>query len=45
MFAVPEPRQTSQELAKRRSDLLAGRQRVTQVEAAQHWKLAEKPTE
>jgi len=48
MFAVPELRQTAQELselAKRRSDVLASRERINQVEAEQHWKVAEEPTE
>jgi hypothetical protein len=48
MFAVPELRQTAEELselATRRSDLVAGRQRVGQVEAEEHWKVAEEPTE
>ena len=48
MFAVPELRQTAEELselATRRSDLLAGRQRITQAEAEQHWKVAEEPSE
>ncbi|MEY2501097.1 MAG: hypothetical protein QOI07_1431 [Verrucomicrobiota bacterium] len=48
MFAVPELRQTAEELselAKRRSDVLASRQRISQVEAEQHWKVAEEPTE
>jgi hypothetical protein len=48
MFAVPELRQTAEELAvleRRRSDLLAGRQRVPQAEAEAHWKVAEVPEE
>lgn len=48
MFAVPELRQTAQELselAQRRSDLLAGHQRISQDEAEQHRKVAEEPTE
>jgi hypothetical protein len=48
MFAVPELKRTAEELselAERRSDLLASRQRVTQVEAEQHWKVAEEPNE
>ena len=46
MFAVPELRQTAQELAelaRRRGDLLAGRERVSQAEAELHWKVAEDP--
>lgn len=41
MFAVPELRQTAQELselARRRGDLLAGRSRVSEAEAEEHWK-------
>jgi Tfp pilus assembly protein PilN len=48
MFAVPELRQTAEELselAKRRSDVLASGQRISQVDAEQHWKVAEEPTE
>lgn len=48
MFAVPELRQTAEELAelaRRRSDMLAGNQRVAQVEAEAHWKVAEEPVE
>ena len=40
MFSVPELRQTAQELselARRRSDLLAGRSRVAEAEADEHW--------
>ncbi len=40
MFSVPELRQTAEELAelaRRRSDLLAGRNRVPQSEAETHW--------
>lgn len=48
MFAVPELRQTVEELAelqRRRSELLAGHQRVPQAEAEAHWKVAEEPGE
>ena len=48
MFTVPELRQTAEELAelqRRRGDLLAGRQRVSQTEAEAHWKVAEEPKE
>jgi hypothetical protein len=48
MFAVPELQQTAEELAelaRRRGDLLAGRDRVSQAEAELHWKVAEEPTE
>jgi hypothetical protein len=48
MFAVPELRQTAEELAeleRRRGDLRAGRQRVSQAEAEAHWKVAEEPEE
>lgn len=41
MFAVPELCQTAQELselARRRGDLLAGRSRVSEGEAEDHWK-------
>lgn len=41
MFSVPELRQTAQELsqlAERRGDLLAGRSRVAEEAAAEHWK-------
>lgn len=44
MFAVPELRQTAQELselARRRGDLLAGRSRVSEREAEEHWKNAD----
>jgi hypothetical protein len=40
MFSVPELRQTAQELsqlARRRADLLAGRSRVSEAEAEDHW--------
>lgn len=40
MFSVPELRQTAQELselARRRSDLLAARSRVSEAEAEAHW--------
>ncbi len=48
MFAVPELRQTAEELAeleRRRGDLRAGRQRVSQTQAEAHWKVAEEPEE
>ena len=48
MFSVPELRQTAEELselARRRGDLLAGRDRVPQAEAEAHWKVAEQPGE
>lgn len=48
LFAVPELRQTAEELAelaRRRSDLLAGRKRVSQADAEAHWKVAEEPRE
>jgi len=48
MFAVAELRQTAEELAElaeRRSDLLAGRARVSQAEAEAYWKVAEEPNE
>jgi hypothetical protein len=48
MFSLPELRQTAEELAelgRRRSDLLAGRQRVSQADAEAHWKVAEEPRE
>jgi hypothetical protein len=48
MFAVPELRQTAEELAeleRRRGDLRAGRQRVSQAEAEANWKVAEEPEE
>ncbi len=48
MFSGPEFRQTAEELAelaRRRSDLLAGRQRVAQGDAEAHWKVAKEPTE
>lgn len=48
MFAVPELRQTAEELAelaRRRSDLLAGDQGVSQADAEAHWKVAEEPPE
>ena len=48
MFSVPELRQTAEELAelaRRRGDLLAGRERVSQAEAEAHWKAAEEPGE
>ena len=48
MFAVPELRQAAEELtelARRRSDLLAGRERVPQADAEAHWKVAEEPVE
>jgi hypothetical protein len=41
MFAVPELRQTAQELSEltqRRGDLLAGRSRIAEAEAEEHWK-------
>ena len=41
MFSVPELRQTAEELsrlAQRRGDLLAGRSRVAEAEAEEHWK-------
>ena len=44
MFSVPELRQTAQELselAERRGDLLAGRSRVAEAEAEQHWNKTE----
>jgi len=44
MFSVPELRQTAQELselARRRDDLLAGRSRVAEDEAEQHWNKTE----
>ena len=44
MFSVPELRQTAQELsdlARRRDDLLAGRSRVAEAEAEEHWNNAE----
>jgi hypothetical protein len=40
MFAVPELQQTAEELkelARRRSDLLAGRHAVSQAQAEKHW--------
>ena len=40
MFAVPELQQTAEELkdlARLRSDLLAGRQSVSQAQAEEHW--------
>jgi hypothetical protein len=40
MFAVPELQQTAKELkdlARRRSDLLAGRHSVSQAQAEEHW--------
>lgn len=46
MFAVAELRPTAEELAelaRRRGDLLAGRERVSQAEAELHWKVAEEP--
>lgn len=48
MFSVPELRQTAEELgelARRRGDFLAGRDRVSQAEAERHWKIAEQPGE
>ncbi len=48
MFAVPELRQTAEQLAelsRRRSDLLAGSPRVSQIDAEMHWKVAEEPAE
>ncbi len=48
MFSVPELRQTAEELAElaqRRGDLLAGRERVSQAGAEVHWKVAEEPGE
>jgi len=44
MFSVPELRQTAQELSElagRRDDLLAGRSRVAEDEAGQHWSKTE----
>jgi hypothetical protein len=41
MFCFPELRQTAQELsdlARRRDELLAGRSRVAEAEAEEHWK-------
>ncbi len=40
IFAVPELQQTAEELkdlARRRSDLLAGRNSVSQAQAEKHW--------
>jgi hypothetical protein len=40
LLSVPELRQTAEqlaELARRRADLLAGRNRITQTEAEAHW--------
>ena len=48
MFSVPELRQTAEELAelaRRRGDLLAHRDRVSQAEAETHWKVAEESGE
>ena len=48
MFSVPEFRQTAEELAELarwRSDLLAGRQRVSEGNAEAHWKVAEEPAD
>ena len=48
MFAVPELRQTAEELAelaRRRRDLLTGQQRVSQADVEVHWKVAEEPSE
>lgn len=48
MFSVPELQQTAEELAelaRRRGDLLADRERVSQAEAEAHWKVAEEPGE
>jgi len=48
MFAVPELRQTAEELAelqRRRGDLLTGHQRVSQAQAEAHWKVAQEPGE
>ncbi len=45
MFSVPELRQTAQELselARRRTDLLAGRSRVSESEAVQYWSKSDK---
>ena len=47
MFAVPELRQTAQELselAQRQRDLVSGHQRISQDEAEQRWKVAEEPS-
>ena len=44
MFSVPELRQTAQELselAQRRGDLLAGRSRVAETDAEEHWNKTE----
>jgi hypothetical protein len=41
MFAVPELRQTAQELSeltRRRGDLLAGRSQIAELQAEEHWK-------
>ena len=48
IFAVPELRQTAQELAElatRRADLLTGRERVSQADVEAHWKVAEESAE
>jgi hypothetical protein len=48
MFSAPELRQTAEELselARRRDDLRAGRERVSQADAGMHWKVAEEPEE
>jgi hypothetical protein len=48
MFSAPELRQTAEELselARRRDDLRAGRERVSQADAEMHWKVAEEPEE
>lgn len=48
MFAVPELRQTAQELselARRRGDLLAGHSRISEAEAEEHWKKSDKSPE
>lgn len=40
IFSVPDLRKTAQELSKlarRRADLLAGRSRVSEAEAEDHW--------
>ena len=48
MFSAPEFRRTAEELselARRRDDLRAGRERVSQSDAEAHWKVAEEPEE
>jgi hypothetical protein len=45
MFAVPELRQTAEELselARRRDDLLTGRSRVAEADAEAHWNNVDK---